>query len=216
MFANSHFSRFWLAFALLAACSLLLANRRHDAHFAFPDMAEFPTSVGSWNGQDVAIPSEIRQILGPGQYLSRYYTKASKKLQIDLFIAYLPSQRTGATIHSPKNCLPGSGWTAIEVGKIRISEANGKQVEVNRYIVARGEERRLVLYWYQAHSRVVSSEYAAKFYLVADSIRMNRTDGALVRIITPITQSEGTAMAEQRAVGFAQRILPLLDRYIPS
>ena len=86
---------------------------------------------------------------------------------------------------------------------------------VNRYVIAKGLDRQLVLYWYQSHGRVVASEYAAKFYLVADSIRMNRSDGALVRVVTSINPGETEIAAENHAVAFTESSLPVLDSYIP-
>jgi EpsI family protein len=132
-----------------------------------------------------------------------------------LYIAYFPSQRAGDTIHSPKNCLPGAGWIPAETSHIWIEPPDGKKIEVNRILVTKGAERALVLYWYQAHGRVTPSEYGAKYYLVADAIRMNRSDGALVRIITFMKSGESVREAETTAIGFAQLVSPMLDSYIP-
>jgi EpsI family protein len=136
---------------------------------------------------------------------------------MDLYIAYFPSQRTGDTIHSPKNCLPGAGWAPLESSHIHLQHpAGGSPLEVNRYILGMGDQRMLVYYWYQSHGRAVASEYSAKFYLVADAMRLNRTDGALVRILTPISTGKETVEdAERRAFGFAYSVVPLLDDYIP-
>ena len=103
---------------------------------------------------------------------------------IDLFLAYFPSQRTGNTMHSPQNCLPGAGWSMSGHRHIQIAGPSGPLI-VNLYIISKGTDRQVVLYWYQAHGRVVASEYWAKVYLVTDAISMNRTDGSLVRVITP-------------------------------
>jgi EpsI family protein len=135
---------------------------------------------------------------------------------LDLFLAFFPSQRAGSTIHSPQNCLPGAGWLPVESGKIKLLRPDGKTITVNRYLIGKGLERRLVLYWYQAHGRVVASEYWAKFYLVTDAIRMNRSDGALIRVTTPVAQNESSVSAEQRGVAFIQDVLPFLGRYIPD
>jgi EpsI family protein len=99
---------------------------------------------------------------------------------------------------------------------MQLSRPDGRAITVNRYVIAKGLERRLVLYWYQAHGRVVASEYWAKFYLVADAIRMNRSDGALIRVTTPIAENESPVSAEQRGVAFVRDVLPLLGRYIPE
>jgi len=87
-----------------------------------------------------------------------------------LFIAYFPTQRKGDTIHSPKNCLPGAGWIPAESSRIWIDQQGGNKIQVNRILVTKGADRALVLYGYQAHSRVILSEYGAKYYLVADAI----------------------------------------------
>jgi EpsI family protein len=164
----------------------------------------------------VALSPNVRQVLGEGDFLVRIYGRRSDEPYLDLFLAYFPSQRSGNTIHSPQNCLPGAGWLPVESGRIKLLRPNGKAITVNRYLIGKGLERRLVLYWYQAHGRVVASEYWAKFYLVADAIRMNRSDSALVRIVTVVDHNEALAHAQERAVEFAQEILPALDRCIPE
>lgn len=104
----------------------------------------------------------------------------------------------------------------METSYLQLPLAGRPPLRVNRYVIAQGSSRDLVLYWYQAHGRTTPSEYWARFYLVADAIRMNRTDGALVRIITPIAPGETTDKAQSRAVGFAQLVVPAIDHYIPN
>lgn len=163
----------------------------------------------------MGVSQDVRDFLGDGDFLARVYFRSPEEPYIDLFIAYFPTQRTGSTIHSPQNCLPGAGWTPAEKGEIVLTGAGGATVHAKRYVIAKGLERRLVLYWYQAHGRAVASEYWAKFYLVADSIRKNRSDGALVRIVTAFANDKELASAESRAVDFAGRIQPVLDQFIP-
>ena len=147
--------------------------------------------------------------------MERVYRRNFGEPAVDLFIAYFPSQRTGNTMHSPKNCLPGSGWDPVSSDRVEIPYRGGR-ASVNRYIIARGAERQLVLYWYQAHDRIIASEYTAKICLVVDAIRMSRTDGALVRIVTPIPPGEGLTKAQLRAESFAQQLVPSLETYIPN
>jgi EpsI family protein len=207
-------ARFLAVVALLAGTALFLYARSHNEIVPqSPDLASFPLQAGAWSGREVVIETEVLKVLGPGQFLSRVYRREEEPY-VDLFIAYFPSQRSGDTIHSPKNCLPGSGWTPTESSRIRLPRPGGT-LEANRYIIGRGADRQLVLYWYQAHSRTVASEYWAKFYLVADAMRLNRTDGALVRVVTPIAQGEQLQAAEARALGFTNAVLPEVDRYIP-
>jgi EpsI family protein len=99
---------------------------------------------------------------------------------------------------------------------VNLADADGKTHRVGEYVIANGEMRQFVIYWYQAHGRSVASEYMAKIYLAADAMRMNRTDGALVRVITPVAPSEDVAEARKRAEGFAMRLAPLLPRFIPN
>ena len=208
--------RFLPVLALVLGTAVFLqAHYRSENVPQSADPGGFPREVSGMLGRDEAIQQDVLDVLGPGKFVSRVYTSSTTPW-IDFFMGYFPSQRTGDTIHSPKNCLPGSGWTPVNSGYVTVKR-NGRSVKVNRYVIARRNEQQLVLYWYQSHGRVVASEYWAKYYLVADSIRLNRTDAALVRIITPVIKEEGgMAKAEARAVAFAQTIFPDLDKYIPE
>ena len=211
-------ARVLIVTALLAATGLFLQARQGKEKVpGAPAAASFPSQIGSWTGQDEPIAPEFLKVLGPGDFLSRLYTTPAAGVPyVDFFVAYFPSQSTGDTIHSPKNCLPGSGWTPMESSYLQIPVPGRPPLEVNRYVIAQGGARDLVLYWYQAHGRTTPSEYWARLYLVADAIRMNRTDGALVRIITPIAPGETTSSAQKRAVSFAQQAMPAIDGYIPD
>jgi EpsI family protein len=206
--------RFLLIVVLLAATAAFLhAHRTAEVVPKSEPLSSFPLQIDSWSGYERPISDGILAVLGPGKFLSRVYTQSGQPF-VEFFLAYFPSQQTGDTIHSPKNCLPGSGWTPLESSKILLSGPNGQAIPANRYIIQKGTDRQLVIYWYQAHGRAVASEYWARFYLMADAIRMNRTDGALIRIITPVVNgSEGDA--EGRARDFAKQILPSLDSYVP-
>ena len=162
------------------------------------------------------IDQETLDVLGAGDFLSRVYTHGGEAQPIGLFIGYFPTQRTGVTIHSPKNCLPGSGWAFESSQYVNLNDANGKAHRVGEYIIADGENRQFVIYWYQAHGRSIANEYLAKIYLVTDAIRLNRTDGALVRVITPIDAREGTSAARARAEAFTAQLVPMLSRFIPN
>jgi EpsI family protein len=210
-------TRLIVATLLLAGTALFLQTRAGSE--VFPPrqpLQNVPKQLGPWTGTDVEISQEVKEILGNGEFLQRVYrSDSANQPPIDLFIAYFPSQRAGDTIHSPKHCLPGSGWLPLESSRISIAPRGASPFIVNRYIVGKGEARQLVLYWYWAHSRAVASEYWAKFYLVADSIRMNRSDGALVRVNTPMNEGETTEHAQERLMSVVDSLNPLLDRYIP-
>ena len=154
--------------------------------------------------------------LGLETFCRAFTPRMEQSQPIGLFIGYFPTQRTGVTIHSPKNCLPGAGWAFESSQYVDLNDANGKAHRVGEYIIANGEERQFVIYWYQAHGRSVANEYMAKIYMVTDAMRMNRTDGALVRVITPIDPREGASAARARAEAFTAQLAPMLPRFIPN
>jgi EpsI family protein len=209
--------RFWVVLLLLAATGLLLYGRDSaERTVASEPLSQFPDTIAGWTSIDQPIDPETLEVLGHGDFLSRVYTKAQEPTPIGLFVGYFPTQRTGVTIHSPKNCLPGAGWAFESSEYATVKDAAGSAHKVGEYIISNGEHRQFVIYWYQAHGRSVANEYAAKAYLVADAIRMNRTDGALVRVIAPIEQNEGVPGARVRAERFTAQLFPLLPSFIPN
>lgn len=203
--------------ALLITTVFLYAHPHRELIPHSAGASSFPVQLGPWSGHETPIPKDQLEVLGPGDFLSRAYTSQSAAAPVSLYVAYFPSQRTGDTIHSPLNCLPGAGWSFVESKRMTLRiPGEERPLLVNHHIISKGTDQQLVLYWYQAHGRAVASEYWAKVYLVADSIRMNRTDGALVRIITPILPDESTAAAESRAISFANLAVPELDPIIPK
>ncbi len=210
-------SRFVFAALLVAGAALFL--HAHSRSEVFPPrlaLQSFPQQLGSLSGEDEPMEKDVLDILGPGDFLLRNYRDQQQhQPPINLFIAYFPSQRAGDTIHSPQHCLPGAGWAPIENRRVSLNVPGHAPFPINRYLIARGSSKQVVLYWYWAHDRGVASEYWAKFYLVADAIRMNRSDGALVRIITPLLPGETTDAAQQRLLPFTTSVVALLDSYIP-
>lgn len=216
MTANSSASRFWLATLLLAGTAVFLHVRSAtEVVHEHPLLAWFPVHLDTWSGTNLPIPQESLPVLGHGDFLLREYRSPGATRAVELFVAYLPSQRSGESIHSPKNCLPGSGWSPLDATHMTIAIAGRTPFEANRYVVAQGTDRRLVVYWYQSHNRIVASEYSAKLYLVADALRYNRSDGALVRFTTPLGADENVASAEKRLLDVIDLASPQLDRFLP-
>ncbi|MGH9617616.1 MAG: exosortase C-terminal domain/associated protein EpsI [Acidobacteriaceae bacterium] len=210
-------ARFWVVAALLAGTVLLLhARGDSDVIPVSAPLSQVSRNIEGWTGSDVAIDQETRNVLGSGDFMSRIYRRSGQSLPIGLFIGYFPTQRSGTTIHSPKHCLPGAGWSFVSSQYVELKDANGRAHQVGEYIISNGEIRQFVIYWYQAHGRSVANEYMAKFYLVADAIRMDRTDGALVRVMTPIGPMGNTAAAKARAEAFTAQLVPMLPRFIPN
>jgi EpsI family protein len=193
-------------------------------------LSQMPEIFGTWTAKDFPLDDETLEVLGKGDFLNRMYTNSSSdsfspssplsnsatQPPISLFIGYFASQRTGQTMHSPQHCLPGAGWTFESQRYVDIKDVNGKNHKVGEYVISNGETKQFVIYWYQAHGRSVPNEYLAKLYMVADAIRTNRTDGALVRVITPVMPNEPLQVAEDRATHFTQQMAPNLPRFIPD
>ncbi len=209
--------RFLIVAVLLAATAAFLRSRAQAENLPPRQaLASFPSRISEWRGREVVIPQAIRDVLGAGEFLQRSYIRSPEEPSIDLFLAYFPTQRTDNTIHSPQNCLPGSGWTPVGLARIELNNLpNSPPATVNRYVLAKGLDRLVVLYWYQSHGRIVASEYWAKLYLVVDAIKLNRSDGALVRVTTALREGERLDAADQRAVEFVRQVFPQLDRFLP-
>ena len=209
--------RYWAMIAILLGATAGMAHLSHgEATPPAKPLAEFPKAVAGYvQIVDWPLDKETLDILKVTDYIDRgYWQPGMDRNLMTLFIAYFRSQRTGTTIHSPKNCLPGAGWNPVSSSIYQMQLDDGRKVPINLYILRKGLDQQLVLYWYQAHGRIVASEYWGKFYLVYDALRLNRTDAALVRITVPI-ENENVEQARTRAVAFAQQIKSDVDQIIP-
>lgn len=178
-------------------------------------LSMFPEAFGDWRlYQEGVVEKENAEVLRADDLLNRTY--AGPGGYANLFVAFFKTQRAGQAPHSPKNCLPGSGWVPEIADTTSIEVAGGlPPITVNRYVVQKGQSKSVVLYWYQSRDRVVASEYEAKFYVVADAIRYNRTDTSLVRIVVPVLGGD-TAAANLLATRFARDAFPALRRVLPQ
>jgi EpsI family protein len=178
-------------------------------------LASLPIEIGAWHAAgDMAIDDESLGVLGVDDYVNRVYDKAGTAA-VSLYIGYYASQRQGDTIHSPQNCLPGAGWQATESGRTTL-DLGGRPIDVNRYMVQKGLNRQVVLYWYQGRGRVIANEYANKLWLMVDAARLHRTNGSLVRVVAPVAAANGgVAGADAAATDFARTLYPALSSYLP-
>ncbi len=209
--------RFVLAALLIGVAAILLqARSRIEIVPPHLPLSSFPAELLNWSSTEVIQDADTLAVLGHGDFLERVYEDPNGKLPyVDIFLAYFPSQRTGETPHSPQNCLPGSGWNPDENTRITLSIPGHAPFPANRYVISKGNSRQLVLYWFWAHDRGVASEYWAKYYLVKDAIAMNRSDGALVRFVTPMFPGETPNAAQQRILPFTSAVVPMLNNYFP-
>lgn len=209
--------RFLSAAVLMLVTALVL--QAHSRNEVFPPrlaLSSLPAEINGWIGHNYTLDEETLDILGHPEYVLRDYDNVdTPEPSVGVFIAYFPSQKAGDTIHSPNHCLPGAGWVPTSRQIVQLNQADGSSFPVNRYIVSKAQDRQIVLYWFQAHGRAVASEYWAKYYLVADSIHMNRSDGALVRMMSPMISGETPDAAQARVMQLGAQVLPLLDNYLP-
>ena len=186
-----------------------------EAHVERKQLKDFPQEVGEWRRvrADTVLDDATMAVLRASDYLLRDYRRADGQ-SANFYVGYYASQREGASYHSPLNCLPGSGWTLSEPSKAMIPLPDGTQFAANKYVIQNGEYRSLMLYWYQGRGRQVASEYWGKVYTVIDSVRLRRSDGAMVRVTVPLGDSEDAAL--KSALDLSTRAVAALPEFVPN
>lgn len=216
-FLNSWQSRVLSMLLIMQAAAYYAVAYRPERVPAAPPLANFPSYIQGWEMiQNLPLEAEVLDVLKADDTLNRVYARPALSEEASLFIAFFKTQRYGQAPHSPKNCLPGSGWEPVETGMVPITvPGRTKPITSNRYVVAHGDEKSVVLYWYQSHGRVIASEYLAKFWLVADAIRYHRSDTALVRVVIPVRNND-TKGATRIGEEFVQSIFPAVTTQLPE
>jgi EpsI family protein len=211
---GSSAARLVTVFLVLQAAVMYSSMRPENVPPGRP-LVGFPAELGGWRvNQEGVIDQETRDALKADDLLSREYGSPAGA-RASLFIAAFQSQRNGKTPHSPKNCLPGNGYSQLSEGEYPIDLGVAGTKSVNRFVVSRGESRSVVMYWYQSRDRVVASEFQAKFWVMADSVRLNRTDSALVRVVVPIINRDEDG-ATRTAVEFIKAFYPSVRQFLPA
>lgn len=212
-----------VAAMVLAGGAYAAVAQGPDRQVARIPLAGLPCEVDRWRcAGDTPFDRKTLDVLGVDDYLNRTYWSGGEgegdatAHAIGLYVGYYGSQRQGESIHSPQNCLPGSGWQPIAASRMTVDVA-GTPLPVNRYIVQKGLDRQVVLYWYQGRGRVVANEYANKFWLMLDQATLHRSNGALVRIVAPVpgTDEPALAFASTAADQFARAFYPRLSPHLP-
>lgn len=209
-----------LMFAVYPALALPQRSELRPSH---KDFSAFPGSVAGWVARRERIEQVYLDELKLDDYLladfsSDEASRAAARPGVNLYVAYYASQRTGQSVHSPRSCLPGGGWHIEQLEQRTLGGLvmHGNPLRVNRAVIRQGANRQLVYYWFDERGRVLTSEYLVKWYLLSDSLVMNRTDGALVRLITPLTEGEDASAGDARLQRFSADLLPVLVPYIAS
>lgn len=221
---------FATAFFLMGGtCVLLASHSGAEPSLDRRPFAELPRHLGGWRGEDLDMDAHVLSVLRLSDHVLRVYDPPASAAPaaadlagrlrqsaapVWLYVGYYGSQRTGATYHSPKNCLPGEGWRFRSSEPVTGVLPGEPASVVNRVVAEKGFEKELILYWYQDRGRTLASEYAAKRYLVWDAMTRNRTDGALVRVSTPIVASEEEAF--RHAVAFVRASWENVARHLPG
>jgi EpsI family protein len=205
-------ARAGLVIALLASATMLGARASGpEAPVDHPPLATLPTEIAGWTGREARpLDDDVVALLGVDDYVHRAYFKESGS-PINLYAGYYWSQRQGDTIHSPQNCLPGAGWRPVSSTTVAVPAA-GRNVSVNQYVIQKGLDQQVVLYWYQGRGRVVANEYANKALLMFDAARLHRTNGGLVRVMSPVTPSHDVA---KELASFVTALMPSLQKLMP-
>jgi EpsI family protein len=172
--------------------------------------------LGEWHGKPSALDASTEQFLGLTDYILSDYAKADGRA-VNLYVAYYASQRNGLSPHSPSVCIPGNGWQITNLERTSFASSDAKvSLPLNRVVIARGENKQIVYYWFDERGMKIANEYVSKLYLLRDAMFENRTDGALVRLTTPVYPGEKEIDADMRLQAFMKIVVPSLAGYLPS
>jgi exosortase D (VPLPA-CTERM-specific) len=198
---------------LLIFMTLLTGSLISNRSETIPDRSRFvtfPATIGEWHGRSSLLEPQVENGLALDDYVLSDYSKLDGRT-VNLYVAYYASQRTGESPHSPLVCIPGGGWSITKIERLDLDN----NYPINRAIIERNGSKQLVYYWYEERGRSIASEYWSKWYLLSDAITKNRSDGALVRLITAIAPGELERDADNRLRSFMHDLLPLLRGYLP-
>ncbi|HEX8370087.1 MAG TPA: VPLPA-CTERM-specific exosortase XrtD [Pyrinomonadaceae bacterium] len=200
-------------------CGGLFINwleRRGEVAVERKNLSEIPSALGEWRqkGNDIRFSEQTESVLRTSDYVMRDYYLADGS-RANLYVGYYASQRTGATYHSPQNCLPGAGWEMKNREPVEIKTPRGKTFTANRYIIQNGDYSEVLIYWYEGRGRAVASEYTDKIYTVFDSVARRRSDGAMIRVMTP-TAGTGDVESVQKAIDLSAQIADQLSEFVPE
>jgi exosortase D (VPLPA-CTERM-specific) len=203
-----------LAVALAFTLSQTI-NHRQEITPSRTTLRSFPTELETWSARESALPIEVERALGLQDYVLADYVGPGNE-RVNFYVAYYASQRKGVSPHSPQVCIPGGGWVISDLQTIGLSLSDGSPLQAVRVLIDKGGERALVYYWFDQRGHRLSSEYAMKWHLLRDALLRNRTDGALVRVITEVRRNEDLRLADERLLRFVRVATPRLSAFVPG
>jgi len=194
--------------------SLWLSSQEHSAP-PRGDLGVFPMQFGQWSGRKGSIEKKIILTLKLDDYLLADFRRPADPAPVNLYVAYNRTQSLGSAAHSPKTCIPGGGWEIEAFGRAAVKRAGAARLPINRAVIAKGRFKQLVYYWFEQRGRTLTNEYHVKWYLLVDAISKNRSDGTLIRLVTPVVGND-MAGAEKRLADFIARFYPRVKPFISS
>ena len=200
----------------LIAILSISVDRREEIIPKRDNFTTFPLVFGDWQGNSERLERLYIDALKFTDYVLNNYLDSDDHV-INFYAAYYDSQRSGESAHSPRSCIPGGGWkiTSLSDKPINGVEVAGHPLHVNRAIIEKGDVKQIVYYWFQQRGRVITNEYATKWYLFWDALTRNRTDGSLVRVTSPVSANDHIKDVDERMIDFIRQAVPDLDAYIP-
>lgn len=216
IFGHGHINRTPIVLAviiiLVSTLSTLTLKNRAEEIPVRTTFTSFPTQINGWNGHSYDFQNGENSVLHLSDYYLADFTQGKKS--INVYIGYTDSQRAGFVPHSPKACIPGGGWEIVDSKLVTIAVDQKTSFKVTRFVIAKGEAKQLVYYWFRQRGRDLSNEYSMKFALLYDAIEINRTDGALVRFSAMVNKSESDT--DQMLADFIKSTYPVLPKFIPN
>lgn len=202
---------------LVALSVLFSPERAHDAPLR-NSFARFPDQLGDWSGRTYLLDPDIERVLGADDYINAIYVHPQSSGPVSFFSAWYVSQTSGEGLHSPEVCLPADGWEifSLEQRRVAFPEATYGSFEVNRAVIQKGLDKQLVYYWFEQRGRRMTNDISAKMVVVWDELTRQRSDGAIVRVVTPIADNETEADAEARLQALLTKALPELPAFVPE
>lgn len=204
-----------LPLLLLAGVGVKNVGEREEIRLDRLPLSAFPLQLEEWRASESRLETQVESSLGLDDYVIADYRRDNGDI-VNFYAAYYGSQRKGISPHSPQVCIPGGGWLITGLARQPVTLGNGQSFAVNRVLIQRGEQRQLVYYWFEQRGRRIANEYWMKWYLLTDAVMRNRSDGALVRLTTPIKAFEAPATADQRLQDFMQLSVPRLAVHVPE